>query len=257
MSNLDYEACEKLLEVEPNATREVLKKAYRRLSLKTHPDKNPDRPEAADEFRELTEAYTLLCKRLDAPKPLPTQPAPRACFIPHVVVNLSVSLEQCYKGTMVPVSISRTIKTPGQSSVEHETEKIYVQIPPGTDDGEIISFKRKGHVIAGVGRGEVRVVIKLLESSDYRRSGLDLHCQRIISLKEALCGSSHDLQHPSGRTIELRNNPGCVVNPNESKVVPGFGMKRGKHVGDLVINFVISFPERLTVEQIKTISGAL
>lgn len=48
------------LEQGPAATEADIKKAYRKLALVKHPDKNPDNPRAADEFQELQKAYDLL-----------------------------------------------------------------------------------------------------------------------------------------------------------------------------------------------------
>ena len=48
-----------VLEVSPEASLEEIKKAYRKLSLKYHPDKNSD-PSASDKFSELTDAYETL-----------------------------------------------------------------------------------------------------------------------------------------------------------------------------------------------------
>ncbi|KAL9709847.1 hypothetical protein Ac2012v2_006902 [Leucoagaricus gongylophorus] len=49
-----------LLKLESSATEGDIKTAYRKLSLKVHPDRNPDHPEAAKLFHELNQAYELL-----------------------------------------------------------------------------------------------------------------------------------------------------------------------------------------------------
>ncbi len=49
-----------ILDVPRSATSEEIKKAYRRLALKYHPDKNPGDKKAEERFKELTEAYQVL-----------------------------------------------------------------------------------------------------------------------------------------------------------------------------------------------------
>lgn len=48
------------LDVSPGATEEEIKKAYRRLALRWHPDKNPDDPEATGRFQSISNAYAVL-----------------------------------------------------------------------------------------------------------------------------------------------------------------------------------------------------
>src|SRR5665213_586529 len=57
MAKRDYY---KVLDLPRNASEAEIKKAYRRLAMKFHPDRNPDDHEAEEHFKEAKEAYEVL-----------------------------------------------------------------------------------------------------------------------------------------------------------------------------------------------------
>ena len=57
MAKRDYY---EVLGVGKNATEDEIKKAYRKLAIKYHPDRNPDDAKAEEKFKEAAEAYDVL-----------------------------------------------------------------------------------------------------------------------------------------------------------------------------------------------------
>ena len=50
----------KILGVEKNSTEDDIKKAYRKLAMKFHPDRNPNNKQAEEKFKKISEAYAVL-----------------------------------------------------------------------------------------------------------------------------------------------------------------------------------------------------
>ena len=57
MAKRDYY---EVLGVPKTATEDEIKKSYRKLAMKYHPDRNPDSKDAEDKFKEVKEAYEML-----------------------------------------------------------------------------------------------------------------------------------------------------------------------------------------------------
>ena len=63
MAKRDYY---EVLGVDKNASEDEIKKAYRKIAIKYHPDRNPDDPKAEEKFKEAAEAYSCLLYTSDA-----------------------------------------------------------------------------------------------------------------------------------------------------------------------------------------------
>jgi curved DNA-binding protein len=57
---MEYKDYYKILGIEKNTGQDEIKKAYRKLAVKYHPDKNPDNKKAEEKFKEISEAYEVL-----------------------------------------------------------------------------------------------------------------------------------------------------------------------------------------------------
>ena len=57
---MDYKDYHKILGVERNASEAEIRKAYRKLALQYHPDRNPNDKQAEERFKEINEAYQVL-----------------------------------------------------------------------------------------------------------------------------------------------------------------------------------------------------
>lgn len=57
---MEFQDYYKILGIERNASEVDVKKAYRKLALKLHPDKNPENPKAHESFLKIQEAYAVL-----------------------------------------------------------------------------------------------------------------------------------------------------------------------------------------------------
>lgn len=291
-----------VLGVSVDASDEQIKKAYRKLSLQFHPDRNPD-PSASTRFQEINEANEILS---DARKRgeydgqqngvgqfhdfndifssffgggggggggmMPgmadvrvfggMHPQGMNHFFqslnkpPPIVRTLNLTLEQAYLGGSFPIEIERWDVNNNVKTVEKQT--IYITVPAGIDENEMMILRDAGNSINGTLRGDIKICMHIANDSEFRRNGLDLIYKKTVTLKEALCGFEFEVRHINKKTLSLKNSSNTVIiRPGFQKIIADYGMKRDNSVGNLIIEFDIVFPEKLTDEQIKTLGEIL
>jgi len=172
-----------------------------------------------------------------------------------IMKTVNINMEQVLLETTIPLEIERWVLENGIKVNENET--IYVTIPQGIDDNEMIILRDKGHVINENVKGDIKIFVKITNETEFKRSGLDLILEKNISLKEALCGFTFEIKYLNGKSYTLNNNKGNIIPPDYKKIYPNMGLTRGEHKGNMIIHFHIEFPEKLSDEQITKITETL
>jgi DnaJ-class molecular chaperone len=260
-----------VLGVKPNATLDQIKKQYRKLSMEFH----PDRPNGnAAKFKEINEAYENLSdenlrKQYDQPQQMPDifemffkQDFPPHNFIfqnlmkpPPLTITIIISLDLAYTGGNIPVPIERWIHVNHIKQLDRETQ--YINIPEGIDNNECLMIPNKGNMGPDGNLGDVRIIVNIEPHPTLERNGIDLIHKHSITLKEALCGFSFDVDYLQGKSFRINNAKGHIVSPNYKKTLDNMGMKRDNAVGKLIIVFNIVFPNSLPDTTIETLSTLL
>ena len=182
------------------------------------------------------------------------QPFMRPQKPPPIVKTIEISLRQAYTGMDFPLEIERWVEENGIKTVEKD--KLYVPIPPGIDNNEMIKLGGKGNVLNGV-KGDIKLPISVDNKSKFNRHGLDLFYKKKLSLKQALLGFSFDLTFLHGKVYTINNSGGKIMSPGYKKLVRGMGMKRGETTGNLIIEFDVIFPNKLSETQIEKLQEIL
>lgn len=295
----------KILEIPRDSTQEQIKKAFRKKSLKYHPDKGGD----IKKFKEINDAYQILGdeekrKRYDMGQMhnmgnfnehmgnmgIPPEifnmmfggNSPFSRFsasmnnsgsTPNVRIfhngvertnrvakptpihkNVEITLEQSYNGLKLPINIERWVVEGNMKRIERET--LYIDIQKGIDNNEIIILREKGNIISDTNKGDVKIFVKIINNTNFKRNGLDLLFQKNITLKEALCGFTFDIDYFNDRKFTIKNDSN-IIKPGYSKVIPDLGIERDGQKGNVIIEFNIDFPDKLTCEQVDQLKNIL
>ena len=167
--------------------------------------------------------------------------------------NIVIKLSQVLTGATIPLEIERWLMENGMKVFE--TETIYVTVPKGVDDGEMVLLKDKGNVMNENCKGDIKIFVKIENDSIFRRVGLDLVLEKKITLKEALCGFSFEINYINGKSYTLNNNVGNIIPHGFKKVIPSMGLERDQHKGNMVIEFNVQFPEKLSESVITSLKN--
>ena len=169
--------------------------------------------------------------------------------------TIKIKLNEAYNGINHPLEIERWIVMNNIKKMEKET--IYVDIPKGVDNNEIIVIEQKGNITENGIQGDIKVFINIEADKIFERRGLDLIINKEISLKDSLVGFKFDINHLNGKTYTINNMNGKVMEPGYKSIIDNMGMMRGDRTGRLFVVFHIIFPKNLSEEQKEKLKDIL
>jgi len=173
-----------------------------------------------------------------------------------IVKNIKITFEQSYKGITMPIEFE-TINV--QNNIQStEIKTINIPIPAGINNNEQIILENQGHNINDEAHGDIKIVVTVDNNTPFRREGMDLTYAKKITLKEALCGFSFEFQHLNEKNLCINNTVNqSVIKPGYKKVIPSLGFERDGHIGNLIIEFTVEFPDQLSKDQIAELNDTL
>jgi curved DNA-binding protein len=278
-STMDYY---QILGVNENASQDDIKKAYKKLAMKNHPDRGGD----TQKFQEISQAYDTLGdeqkrQQYNAQKNNPFiharsgnhgfpdindifgatfgfgGPNPFGGFQQRgrnkdLSIRVSITFKQSYTGTQIEARFN----TPAGRA-----QTVVVDIPPGVQSGQTIRYGDLGDdSIPNLPRGNLNVTVIVEPDPVWERRGNDLITTKVISILEAMTGCMKEVTCLDGTLLPLKIRPG--INPNAEFAINGRGFRdvNTGRVGNLIVIIQITIPavtDRQTIQELSAIHAKL
>jgi len=255
-----------VLGVNENASQEEIKKAYRKLARKYHPD-ICKKPECEEKFKEINTAYEILGDE-EKRKQYDTMGDNmfngqnfQDFYRQHKDVDLDDILSQIFGGGfgqsrrssgfggfgfdgfgggfggMPDLNVSAKIQIPfdlavkgGVYTINYNGEAIKIKIPAGIKTGQKLRVKGKGKSFQGQ-RGDLILEVEVASNPEWERKGDDLYKKVEVPLKIILFGGKIGVDTFKGHiNVKVPKNSKCC----QKLRVKGYGINNGNLYLELI-----------------------
>lgn len=259
------------------ASQEEIKKAYRSMAMKHHPDRGGDEKK----FKEIEEAYRTLSdpqkkQMIDSGFDPNAQGSPGGFYsqgpfefhfgsdnLNDIFGNfgfgfgqrpvrknksLNISVEITLEDVLNGKEINAEVGIPGKKS-----KMMNISIPPGIETGQQIRYEGMGDdSISGLRPGDLIVNIFVRPHETFRREGDNLYCEKTISVWDAIVGSSLDIKTIDNKVININIPAGTQPETVFGCRGEGLPNVRTKKRGTLLVKVKIEIPRSISSSQ-KTV----
>jgi curved DNA-binding protein len=281
MEFIDYY---KILGIDKMATDEDIKKAYRKLARKLHPDLNPTDKDAHKKFQQVNEANEVLsdpekrkkydqygkdwkhADQFEQQRQSQGHSSFRggqhfegdgdhdfSSFFESMFGGSGRSRQTKFRGqdynAELKLNLIDAIET-HQQTLKVNGKNIRITIPAGIENGQVI--KLKGHGSPGVNggpAGDLFISFSILPHPRFKRMGNDLFTTATIDLYTAMLGGETTIDTLKGK-VKLKVNPETHHGTKIRLKGKGFPVyKKEGESGDLYVTYEIKLPTNLTEKQ--------
>ena len=256
-----------VLGVAKTATSEEIKKAYRKLASKHHPDKGGD----TAQFQKIQTAYDILGdtnkrRQYDSPPPQGMHGNPQGfgfntqgfdinsifgeMFKQHRTADpfgrqqqqvfrthLNISLHDVYTGS------SQIVKLQSDAGVK----VINIEIPPGVNHGDQMRYDNV------IDNAILVVEFNILPDLTFDRKGQDLYCNQPVSVLDLIVGTTFEFTTISGKVVQVRIP--AQTQPHMQLKLTGCGMPimNTGQFGDQIILLKPFIPDMISEDIVDSI----
>ena len=232
-----------VLGVSKGASEDEIKKAYKKLARKYHPDMNPGDKEAEEKFKEVNEANEVLS---DPEKKARYDQFGFAGVDPSYGAGLAAA---ALAGGALLAALHRHVLLTAEGRLLERDGHAGADAPAGIDHGQTISLRGQGNAGKNGGSaGDLLITVMVQPDETFRREGVDVFTEEPITFAQAVLGATLEIPTIDGKVkydLPEGTQTGTVFRLR-GKGVP---VLNGRGRGDQYVTVTVETPRNLTKEQ--------